>query len=393
MATAIKTDPESAIAQLDPQLRLDPAHELAAAGARSVEREPQLAAVAVATLGVMTEAAPGDQLRLQADQLASHLHLRLREVDRREASLNAQLADQENGVRSARLWFRERQQENMERAAELDRREREIELREQVQAQAERELAESRRLSAFEVRRQTDALNARLRELDLREQTVINDEAENAAVGAAMAQRAATQQQIEDRYRADSQRFNRQVGVLLSLIQVFLHGAPPADADEVIVPPEYSEPAQAEALIECFAATINGLHSRQRNLNEAEALLADGQAELDEARRQLAADRLAWDEHCAEQRLALERTRADAERELERHGQSLLARDEERSQSLARQFAGRQAELNEQSARNEARASDLERRQIELERERLQLQHDRRAYEREIRRLLGELRR
>ena len=53
----------------------------------------------------------------------------------------------------------------MERAAELDRREREIELGQQVQAQAERELAELCRLSAFEVRRQTDSLNARLREI------------------------------------------------------------------------------------------------------------------------------------------------------------------------------------------------------------------------------------
>ncbi len=393
MASATNTDFEPAIAQFDPQMRVDPPHELAAAAARAGVREPQLAAVGVEAVGVMAEAAPGEHLQLQADQLASHLHLRLREVDRRAAALNAQLADQENGLRNARLWFRERQQELTESAAELDRREQEIALREQGQVQAERELAESRRLSAFEVRRQTDALNARLRELDLREQTVINDEAENAAVGAALAQRAAGHQQIEDRCRADAQRFNRQVGALLSLIQAFLHGAPAADADDIKVPPEFSEPAQAEALIERFAATINGLHARQRNLDEAEALLADGQAEFDEARRQLAADRLAWDEHCAEQRLVLERARVDAERELERHGQSLVARDEERSQLLSRQFAERQAELNEQVARNDAKATDLERRQIELERERLQLTHDRRAYEREIRRLLAELRR
>ena len=51
---------------------------------------------------------------------------------------------------------------------------------------------------------------------DPREQTVINDEAENSAVGAAMAQCAATQQQIEDRYRAHSQQFNRQVGAAVA---------------------------------------------------------------------------------------------------------------------------------------------------------------------------------
>ncbi len=156
MASATNTDFEPAIAPFDPQMRLDPPHELAAA-ARAGVREPQLAAVGAGTIGVMAEAAPGEQLQLQADQLASHLHLRLREVDRRAAALNAQLADQENGLRNARLWFRERQQELTECAAELDRREQEIALREQGQVQAERELAESRRLSAFEVRRQTDA--------------------------------------------------------------------------------------------------------------------------------------------------------------------------------------------------------------------------------------------
>jgi hypothetical protein len=415
MPTAKQIDVRSAIAQFDAQMRLDPPHELAATPARAAEREPQMASVAVATAGSVAEASASEQLQLQADQLAGYLHIRLREVDRREATLNAHLAEQENGERSARLWFRERQQELDDRTAEFERREQELATRESVQVQAERELAESRRLSAFEVRRQTDALNARLRELELREQTVINDEAENAAVGANLAQRAAEQQQAEDRFQVETEQFHRQIGSLLTLIESFLHGTAAINAnsltpagsaelaaglsqrerevEETVVPPRSSEPAAAEALIERFAATINALHARQRNLDDAEALLADSLAELDAARRQMGSDRAAWDRCRDDQRAALDRARADAELELQRQGQMLVAREEERSQLLARQFDQRQAELTEQAARNDAAAADLERRQVDLERERLQIENNRRAYEREIRRLLGEQRR
>src|SRR5438045_6413094 len=70
-----------------------------------------------------------EQLQLQVAQLAGHLRERLREVDRREATINARMAQLESDLRSARLWLRER---------ELAFQERENELRSQIEELQER---------------------------------------------------------------------------------------------------------------------------------------------------------------------------------------------------------------------------------------------------------------
>jgi hypothetical protein len=51
------------------------------------------------------------QLQAQAEQLAGHLRLRQEGLDRREAQLNARCAEFDQELRSARLWFAERQQD------------------------------------------------------------------------------------------------------------------------------------------------------------------------------------------------------------------------------------------------------------------------------------------
>src|SRR6185312_1997419 len=51
------------------------------------------------------------QLQAQAEQLAGHLRLRQEELDRREAQLNSRCAEFDQELRSARLWFAERQQD------------------------------------------------------------------------------------------------------------------------------------------------------------------------------------------------------------------------------------------------------------------------------------------
>ncbi|MBW8883336.1 MAG: hypothetical protein JF612_00875, partial [Planctomycetia bacterium] len=62
-----------------------------------------------------------EQLQLQVSQLAGHLRERLREVDRREATLNARVAQLESDLRSASLWLRERELTFQERENELKR--------------------------------------------------------------------------------------------------------------------------------------------------------------------------------------------------------------------------------------------------------------------------------
>jgi hypothetical protein len=60
------------------------------------------------------------QLQSQADQLAAHLRQRQQEIDRREAQLNARLADFEKEVREARVWLAERNEALNEREARLE---------------------------------------------------------------------------------------------------------------------------------------------------------------------------------------------------------------------------------------------------------------------------------
>src|SRR4051812_27299167 len=129
------------------RVRIDPSHAAAsdnasAAEAATIEQplEPEMvnpfqtAAASEAMLEVeeptaeMIAAVTGEnleirreQLQLQVSQLAGHLRERLREVDRREATLNARVAQLESDLRSASLWLRERELTFQERENELKR--------------------------------------------------------------------------------------------------------------------------------------------------------------------------------------------------------------------------------------------------------------------------------
>ncbi|MEE8450526.1 MAG: hypothetical protein V3R99_01390 [Thermoguttaceae bacterium] len=70
------------------------------------------------------EAASGEttaeQLRTQANQLASHLRTRQQDLDRREAQVNARVALLERDMRAARFWLAEREAELKHRSEQLD---------------------------------------------------------------------------------------------------------------------------------------------------------------------------------------------------------------------------------------------------------------------------------
>ena len=57
-------------------------------------------------------------MRIQASQLAGHLRERQKDLDHREAELNARSAELESDLRSARLWLSERIAELQQRSAE-----------------------------------------------------------------------------------------------------------------------------------------------------------------------------------------------------------------------------------------------------------------------------------
>jgi chromosome segregation ATPase len=73
----------------------------------------------LAAIAGLSPAARREQLELEAAQLGDYLRERLREVDRREAQVNARAAQLEADVRAGRVWMSDRQQEFQEREAQL----------------------------------------------------------------------------------------------------------------------------------------------------------------------------------------------------------------------------------------------------------------------------------
>ncbi len=290
MARSDKKSAQTAANRSAPQvqMRVDPPHVVAgapptdvdvvqvAAGEHAAVRE----AVAVGhTAGHATretlsgliaapaESSPAEQLQLQAEQLAARLGAQQDQIDRREADLNAQLAKHEHDARSSRLWLRERQQEFADREAQLAQREQAIAAKEEELLRADREQAESRERAKSEQRRQSEGFAAQQRELDERQRAFERQETENAAIAAAQARTSAEQAQLAERLKV-----------------------------------------------------------RQRNLEEAEVLLADSQAELDGSRRQFEADRQAWHKRCDATRKEMEQAQARSEADFDKKLHGLKAR-------------------------------------------------------------------
>jgi hypothetical protein len=437
--SASSSQPKSGV-----QTRIDPAHTIAGGPSRpeaSPEREGAAITSTVEIASVDGADTPrlDEQLRLQAEQISTYLRAQQKQVDRREAHLHAQLAQQDNGARSARLWFRERQQELTEREAELRRREQEV----------EREQARWKR----------------------REQ-----------------QQTEAGQRIESEDTVAQGQFDRQHASVLGMVRRFLRGeALPAEASEAMQSGGAAATSAADhdavALGDELLALLKQLRLRQQNLEEAEALLADGQSALDAGRKQLAADRADWEQRCEVEHRQAAETRRRAELELDKKLRSLqtrgdhlerrsaavdqlraetlhaqrealelrLATDEtwaqmvggappailtqsmarirskladeyrleragiagqqkeleglvarlndqhdklqRQKQELEQWAADRRAEIEGQAARLVAREQELDLRQGELDQLRADQQGERRVYEGEIRRLLGQLRR
>jgi hypothetical protein len=99
----------------DRLVRVDAAHRIHSSPEIAVQDDsPELFQSAAA----LSEDA-AENTRLHAFQLARHLQDRRREVDRREAHLNARIALLENEVRLSRLWLQERTEEFARRESEL----------------------------------------------------------------------------------------------------------------------------------------------------------------------------------------------------------------------------------------------------------------------------------
>lgn len=127
-----------------PGLRIDGAHAVSRNAARATSGEPDFtpaeADEAEAVISAFLEPTPSEaeeRLHEQAGELAAHLRDRLRAVDRREARLNAQVAELENDLRQTRLWIREREFAFQQREADLCRQIEDLQHRGELVAQRE----------------------------------------------------------------------------------------------------------------------------------------------------------------------------------------------------------------------------------------------------------------
>jgi hypothetical protein len=143
-----------------------------------------------------------EQLRKQAHQLAQHLRIRQREVDQREARLNAQQSTMEKEIRSERLWLLERRAELAELADDLVRRECELQERASRVSAAEEHLAHARRQEEQSAQQNSEQLGQRAEELDA---LAAQLQAQRAAIE--MAQRRL---QAQRRRQRQAQRLARQ---------------------------------------------------------------------------------------------------------------------------------------------------------------------------------------
>ncbi|HTQ39400.1 MAG TPA: hypothetical protein VMJ32_10245 [Pirellulales bacterium] len=146
------------------------------------------------------------QFRLQAQQLAAHLDIRQRDLDRREAELHARLAQHESTVRNARLWFQERNNELLERQSQIDEREQRLNSQ-IVQFDEHSEANNASAQAAFRMQReQTESLSAQQDELALRDLELQRRQGELDECALQLTQR---QQQCEAREQKLSQREQR----------------------------------------------------------------------------------------------------------------------------------------------------------------------------------------
>lgn len=216
-----------------------------------------------------TASVTAHQVRLQAAQLATQLQHQQAAVDHRESEINARLAAVENQIRSARLWLDERHADLAAQKAELDRRSRELETRE---AQAADSFSRARRSGRAKDGNRED-LDAREAELDRRQQ-------ELEQMAASLAQR------LERAERNGDAGYNAE-----------------------------------------------RLNTFRQNLERAEILLSNQQAEWERKRRELDDQRARFAESMQIERrkFAVEQQRAGAEheriaQELKRQGDELAAR-------------------------------------------------------------------
>jgi len=398
------------------ETRIDPPHLVHTARDADIAPDPAgrlpagSTATAAADVRLATPAGTAaqfvQQVQTQAAQLAERLQLQQKELDQREAELNARLAAVENQVRSARLWA-EQQHEA------LNDREAQVATQEQLVGQRLAELGivvDDHSITAVE-----SALVERASELARREAQVAADHAALDQTRKQFEQQA-TQLDVRRRYldKTESLLSNEQQ----SLGEVRRQ----CDADlaqlqqqRVHLRDQY---ATRQARMEAeYRRRYRDLEQRSTDLEKREIALEKLRDALSESQREVLEIRLATEELCSElsvrtspsvlersitrirARLAdhysLARTELEQRHEeLEQIGRRVFEQHQklqQQKEDLTLWVRRREGDLDQQAARIVARERELDRRKSRCEEQRLQWQEERVNYQREIRQLFAKL--
>ena len=279
--------------------RIDPPHTVTDKAPTDVLASPSLLEVIeepsadlIAAVTGLSDVARREQLDLQANQLSEHLRERLREVDRREAQLNARVAQLESDLRSSRVWLREQEHEFAERETEL-----------------------RRQLEDAQVRGEAGALAL----AGAQEGTVDLD-----AVQFELAERESSLGLKENELRERRFEIERQAAALRHAQQLWEQERSRQEAELARERDRLSRRYEEQSAL------------RDRQLRQAEQLVAEQSEQLLRDRSELAADCQAWDERRRLQSQAIDEQTRAATAELE----DRRARLDGRVEWIERQRAG-----------------------------------------------------
>lgn len=243
-----------------------------------------------------------EQLDHQTGQLADQLQQQLREIEHREAQLNARAAELDNEFRRARLWTQEKLAEIREREESITAAETASLSRQSESASvAENDAAPSSEAPDAQLSNRLESLARRDRELQDRE--------------AALAPREAQLVSKEAQLRERRQTIEREATALHHARQEW----------ERIQDQERAEIADERKAIR--RELVAALDDREQEVDTQERGLAERAGELERDRAALARERTDWQRHKAAEQESIARLRTKAEAEVSQRNQRLSSRE------------------------------------------------------------------
>ncbi|HZZ73777.1 MAG TPA: hypothetical protein VFE24_16110 [Pirellulales bacterium] len=256
-------------------------------------------------------------VRRQAEQLAQHLRSQQRELDQREAFLNAREAQIEQQMRSARLWLHERQTELRDRQSNFEMDHRRLE--------ADR-LGLQSQLDALQNEQQ--GLDAAHRGLEKERVTwkrgSTTDRQTLASRQAELDKQRHDLQHKQEGWRAAQEQFTQRQQALEALQQMLIQRETELQRREKELAAQANNSHAAAAV---RAATE--YQARQQQLDEAETLLTAALNDLELNRQTISADRLRAEQQTRSERRKITETQRLAELDLQRKKELIQRRSEQ----------------------------------------------------------------